>query len=169
MSNHLWLVSLFWLESWESFRYHKVMVRWFSSPTDKTVLFNFHSCKSLYIIYSARALSTLCILWHSVCGSCCALGEWFKDFWKTHIRDFYHSHNYAGQPSPGVFCRANWAASPRTSYRSELHANELTGLHVVWHPAAAVALLGEHEIHVRMLQTISTTHYPTLYNIYTMY
>ena len=66
------------------FQSHRAMVGRFSSPTDETVLFNFHSCKSLYIIYSARALSTLCILWHLVCGSCCTLGECLKIFILSH-------------------------------------------------------------------------------------
>ena len=76
--------------------------------------------------------------------------------------------NHAGQPSPDVFtagpsarakgdstwqhptilCRSSWTVSPRTSCRSELHTNELTGLHIVWHTAAAVALLGERDIRI---------------------
>ena len=58
--------------------------------------------------------------------------------------------------SAAVLYRSSWAVSPRTSCRSELHTNELTGLHIMWHPAAAVALLGEHEIQVMMVQTISS-------------
>ena len=101
MSNHLWLVSFILIRRLRIFQSHRAMVGRFSSPTDETVFFNFHSCKSLYIIYSARALSTLCILCHSVCGSCCTLGECLKILIPP-------THK-PGQPSPDVFTDAQSA------------------------------------------------------------
>ncbi len=147
---------LFWVESWESFRVTEswLMVGCFSSPTDETVLFNFHLQVPLYHLHELWVL-------YAFYGTQCVglVVHLVKEFGRTHIQNFTITYKI-------FITLTNWAISPRTSCRGELHANELTGLHIVWHTAAALALLGGHEIHVRMLQTISSTHYPTLWHIH---
>ena len=151
---------------------------WGTIPTSllvlvETIFTPLHYLKSmswLYAIYGTRCVGPLHYLksmsWlYAIYGTRCVglVAHLVND-----LKIFITLMRKPGQPSPDVFtagpsarakgdstwqhpttlCRSSWAVSPRTSCRSELHTNELTGLHIVWYTAAAVALLGERDIRI---------------------